>query len=61
MTRTRTILGILIPITIVLLICGNAMRITGEDNACTEAGGHLEFAAHWPGEECVRDGHTIDP
>jgi hypothetical protein len=60
-TRARTILGILIPLTIVALICGNAMRITGKDNHCTAAGGHLEFATRWPGEVCVRDGQTIDP
>lgn len=61
MSRIRAALGILIPFALVALICGNAMRVTGEDNACTAAGGRLEFAARWPGEACVRDGQVIEP
>lgn len=58
---TRAVLGILIPLAVVTLICGNAMRVSGEDYACTDAGGRLEFAADWPGEVCVRDGQVIEP
>jgi hypothetical protein len=60
--RLRAILGILIPLAIIALICGNAMRITGEDNRCTAAGGRLEFAATASTEECVLpDGQVIEP
>lgn len=60
--RPRDWLGILAPLIIVLLICGMAMHITGEDNRCTDAGGHLEFAANASTEECVMpDGTVIEP
>jgi len=49
-------------IAIVALICGMAMHVSGDDYACTEAGGHLEFAATASTEECVMpDGRTIEP
>ncbi len=52
----------LVPLLIVLLICGIAMHATGDDNRCTAAGGHLEFAANASTEECVMpDGRVIEP
>lgn len=48
-------------VALVLAICGMAMHVTSDDNACTEAGGHLEFAATRSTEECVRDGQVIEP
>jgi hypothetical protein len=29
-------------IVLVMCVCGQAMRVTGIDNWCTESGGHLE-------------------
>lgn len=47
---------------IIALICGMAMHVTSEDNRCTAAGGHLEFAATPSTEECVTpDGQVIEP
>lgn len=62
MSAVKSVLGILVPLAIVLLICGMAMHVTGEDNACTDAGGRLEFSsAGWSGEVCIRDGKVVDP
>lgn len=33
---------LVLPLLIVLMICGMAMRATGADNECTERGGHIE-------------------
>lgn len=61
MTAVKGILGVFLPFVIVALFCGMAMYVTGEDNACTAAGGRLEFAATWSTEVCVRDGRVIEP
>jgi putative hemolysin len=38
------------------------MHVSGEDNQCSAAGGHLEFAATASTEECVMpDGRVIEP
>lgn len=62
MSRLGPILSLLVPIAIVLLICGMAMHVSGDDYACTDAGGRLEFStARWSGEACIRDGKVIQP
>lgn len=58
----RTVAGLLAPFILVALICGMAMHITGRDNACTNAGGRLDFSTRtWDGAACVRDGQVIEP
>lgn len=42
MKLRHEILVTVLPILIVLGICGMAMRATERDNECTEVGGHLE-------------------
>lgn len=48
---------------IIALICGMAMHITGKDNACTKAGGHLEASlSSRDGAVCVGpDRKVIEP
>lgn len=54
--------GLLVPIVAVLAVCGMAMIVTGQDNACTEAGGRLEVSfTSRTGAVCVRDGVVIHP
>lgn len=59
----KTFLRVGLPLLLVVaLICGMAMIVTGQDNACTAAGGRLEWA--WTSRtlaECVRDGTVIHP
>lgn len=40
--KYRDWLVTVLPILLVLGICGMAMRATGRDSRCTEVGGHLE-------------------
>jgi hypothetical protein len=60
--RLRDVFGILVPLILVVLICGMAMHVSGEDNKCSAVGGRLEFAATASTEECVLpDGQVIEP
>lgn len=59
--KARDLWVTLLPVLIVLAICGMAMHVTGKDNTCTDAGGRLEFAVTWSTVQCVRDGQVIEP
>lgn len=60
--RAQDWAGVLAPLLLVVLICGMAMYVTGRDNACSAAGGRLEFSTgRWSGEVCVRGGEVIEP
>lgn len=59
--RLPLVLLYLVPFAIVAAIIAMAMHVTADDNRCTAAGGHLEFAANRDTEECVRDGMVIEP
>jgi hypothetical protein len=61
--RDRRSLWGYLPLLLVLgMICGMAVIVTGQDNACTEAHGSLKWS--WTSRtlaECVRDGVVIHP
>ena len=56
-------LWIYLPLAVaVLMLCGMAMIVTGQDHDCTAAGGRLEWS--WTSRtlaECMRAGVVIHP